>query len=65
MKVYVNRNRFGSVSRAMDFSRGGEVVSLILKAGLTLGVLKKREIKVLRPLPRKWLRDLHQAWMMT
>ena len=49
----------------MDFSRGGEVVGLILKAGLTLGVLKKREIKVLRPLPRKWLRDLHQAWMMT
>ena len=50
----------------MDFSRGGEVVGLIPKAGLTLGVLKKKsETKVLRPLPRKRLRNLHQAWMMT
>ena len=39
----VNCNRFGSVSRAMDFSRGGEVVGLIPKAGLTLGVFKKKE----------------------
>lgn len=41
----VNCNRFGSVSRAMDFSRGGEVVGLIPKAGLTLGVFKKKRNK--------------------
>ena len=49
----------------MDFSGGGKVVGLIPKAGLTFGILKKRETKVLRPLLRKRLRDLHQAWMMT
>ena len=41
----VNHNRFSSVSRAVDFSGGGEVVGLIPKAGLTLEVLKKRETK--------------------
>ena len=33
----------------MDFSRGGEVVGLIPKAGLTLGVFKKKRNKGTAP----------------
>ena len=37
----------------MDFSRGGEVVGLIPKAGLTLGVFKKKRNKGTVPFAHK------------